>query len=72
MEGVGRSTLYEILQDSKKNTPIESPAKRFKKTQTRINFDSFNRDAVRCEIYSIYERKEHLTLSKLKVICTIT
>jgi hypothetical protein len=69
MIGILTASIRRILTEKKKqpDKPFESPAKRYKADRSRINVDSFDRDAIRREIYGIYNKKEHVMLTKLLV-----
>ena len=60
--GLSRSTLSKILAERE---TYKSPSKCYKVLREKIVVDSFDRDAIRREIYAIYEQKEHVTLPKL-------
>ena len=65
--GITHSTLSRILNENKANDKFESPTKRYMKSRKIIAPDDFDKDAIRRRIYQIYEKKEHVTLSKLLV-----
>ena len=68
--GIGRRALASIVNEKQKmstDETFESPAKRYKTSRKKIISDSFDRDAIRRKIYSLYEMKRHVTLSSLLV-----
>ena len=65
--GITHSTLSRILNENKTNDKFESPTKRYMKSRKIIAPDDFDKDAIQRRIYQIYEKKEHVTLSKLLV-----
>ena len=70
--GITQSSLSMIVEENKTKGKIESPSKRYKKLRKTVIADDF---AIRRRIYRIYEKKEHITLSKLLVcigVCTCT
>ena len=73
--GITRSSLSMIVEENKTKGKIESPSKRYKKSRKTVIADDFDKDAIRRRTYRIYEKKEHITLSKLLVcigVCTCT
>ena len=46
---------------------LPSPLKRYSKSRVRMDADSFDREALRRKIHSLYEKRENLTLSKILV-----
>ena len=60
---VTKNTLKKVLRERERG--FEPAQKRYKVSRKAIIVDSFNRDAIRREIYEMYKRKEHVTLDKL-------
>ena len=68
--GIRRRALASIVNEKQKmstDETFEFPAKRYKTSRKKIISDSFDRDAIRRKIYSLYEMKRHVTLSSLLV-----
>ena len=42
-----------------------SPQQRYRQSRKSVTLDRFDIDAIRRKIYTFYERKEHLTITKL-------
>ena len=67
------SSLTKILkektraEDSDTEQPFTSPAKCYKKSRKRVIVDDFDRDAIRREIYKIYEKRSTFHFSSLLV-----
>ena len=57
--------MSNIIDESKKVDTFTPPEKRYKSSRKCIQVDDFDQDAIRRKIYSIYARKEHVTLNKL-------
>ncbi|XP_065905339.1 uncharacterized protein [Dysidea avara] len=49
----------------RKKGGFSTPRKRYKRSRIRVDADSFDRDAIRRKIHSLYDKKENLSLSKI-------
>ena len=67
IQGLSESTIHRIVNEGKSPKGITTPRKRYQHSRIRINVDDFDRDAIRREIYALYDKKENLHLSKILV-----
>ena len=67
-----KDSIRAIVQRMEKEGKLSStPKSRYRRSRTKIVVDSFDEEAIRYKLYTMYERKEQVTLDRLlvKLMC---